>query len=76
MTCFDVSQGGRPRWAKDFSSSSGMTVDDRNAYTADAQSVANAFSLDAGSNLWKQNALRNRQLSAPAVLRGAVAYGD
>jgi outer membrane protein assembly factor BamB len=76
ITCFDVSQGGRALWAKDFSSSSGMTVDDRNAYTADAQSVANAFSLDAGSNLWKQNALRNRQLSAPAVLRGAVAYGD
>jgi outer membrane protein assembly factor BamB len=76
ITCFDVSAGGRPLWAKDFSGAAGMTIDDHNAYAPDVSSVVSAFSLDTGANLWKQAALRNRQLTAPAVLSGAIAMGD
>jgi outer membrane protein assembly factor BamB len=76
ITCFDVSAGGRPLWTKDFSAASGMTIDDRAAYAPDLHSIVSAFSIESGSNLWKQTALRNRQLTAPAVLSGAVAMGD
>ena len=76
ITCFDVSQGGRPLWAKDFSSASGMTVDQRQAYSPDQHGIVNAFALDSGANMWKQSALRNRKLTAPAVLGSAVAVGD
>ncbi|WP_116793125.1 outer membrane protein assembly factor BamB [Achromobacter dolens] len=76
IVCFDVTAGGRPIWAKDFSSVSGMTLDQRFAYSADQNSVVNAFALDNGGNVWKQAALKNRQLTAPALLGGALAVVD
>ena len=76
IVCFDVTQGGRPLWAKDFSSTSGMTLDGQFAYVPDQNSVVNAFALDSGTNVWKQAALKNRQLTSPGLLGGAVAVGD
>jgi outer membrane protein assembly factor BamB len=76
ITCFDVSQGGRPTWAKDYSSSSGLVLDEANAYSPDQSSVVTAFSLGDGRVVWKQDALRNRGLNEPAVLGQAVAVGD
>jgi len=74
--CFDVSAGGRPIWAKDFSSATGLVVDDRYAYAADQHSVVNAFALENGANVWRQAALSNRSLTVPAAYGGAVAVGD
>jgi len=76
IVCFDVTQGGRPLWAKDFSSSSGMMVDDRNAYAPDQSGIVSAFALDNGNNVWKQAGLKNRKLTSPAILGSAVAVGD
>ncbi len=76
IVCFDVSAGGRPIWAKDFSSASGMVIDDRFAYAPDQGSVVSAFALDSGNNVWKQAELKNRLLTAPALLGEAVAVGD
>lgn len=76
ITCFDVTQGGRPLWAKDFSSASGMSMDERFAYAADQHGVVSGFALDNGANIWRQAALRNRALTAPAVLGGSLAVGD
>ncbi|KAG1244239.1 hypothetical protein G6F65_021923 [Rhizopus arrhizus] len=68
IVCFDVTAGGRPLWAKDFSSVSGVSLDERFAYAADQNSVVSAFALDNGGNVWKQAALKNRQVTAPAML--------
>jgi len=76
IACFDMTAGGRPAWSRDFSSTAGMTVDGRIAFVPDASGVLHAFALDGGGNLWKQDALRNRRLSAPAALEAAVAVGD
>ncbi|NYT61323.1 outer membrane protein assembly factor BamB [Alcaligenaceae bacterium] len=76
MVCFDVSQGGRPMWAHDFSSNTGMTTDSQQAYAADQRDVVHAYTLADGHEVWKQDALRNRRLSAPAVVPQAVAFGD
>jgi len=76
IVCFDVSAGGRPLWSKDYSSSSGMTLDDRNVYASDQRGVVNAFALDTGATAWKQGALANRALTAPAAFAGAIAVGD
>jgi outer membrane protein assembly factor BamB len=76
MTCFDLSAGGRPAWGQDFSSASGMAVDERHAYAADLHSVVHAFSLSGSGAVWKQAALKNRALTAPAALDRAVALGD
>ena len=76
IVCFDVTQGGRPLWAKDFSSASGMAIDDRFAFAPDQNGVVSAFALDNGNNVWKQAGLKNRKLTSPAILGGAVAVGD
>jgi outer membrane protein assembly factor BamB len=74
--CFDVSAGGRLLWGKDFSSASGLTADSRQIYAPDARGVVNAFALDDGTNAWRQAALKNRTLTAPATTGSAVAVGD
>lgn len=76
MTCFDVSQGGRPAWDRPFSSHSGMTNDGRYGYAADQRDVVRAIDLSTGEERWSQNALRNRRLATPAVVPAAVAVGD
>ncbi|MGP1613599.1 MAG: outer membrane protein assembly factor BamB [Pollutimonas bauzanensis] len=76
MVCFDVSQGGRPIWEQNFSSNTGMTTDTQQAYAADQRDVARALALADGHEVWKQEALRNRRLSSPAVVPQAVAFGD
>src|SRR5690606_10874708 len=76
IVCFDVTQGGRPLWAKDFSSASGMALDNQLAYAPDQHGVVSAFALDSGVNVWKQAALKNRRLTSPAPLGEAIAVGD
>ncbi len=76
MACFDVSQGGRMVWSKDFSSASGMTVDGKNAYAAATNDIVSAFALQNGNVVWRQDALRNRKLTSPAANERAVAFGD
>lgn len=76
MTCFDVSQGGRPAWDIAFSSHAGMTNDGRYAYVANQRDVVHAIDLMNGEQIWTQDALRNRRLAAPAVVPAAVAVGD
>lgn len=76
IICFDVSAGGRPLWSKDFSGVTGMAIDEHNAYAPDQRGNVSAFALETGALLWKNEALRNRHLTAPAVMGGAIAMGD
>ena len=76
ITCFDVSQGGRALWGKDFSSSSGMDLNKQFVFATDQHSLVSAFALNDGASVWQQPVLRNRALTAPAVLGAAVAVGD
>src|SRR5690606_10335022 len=45
-------------------------------FASDVRGVMYGFLLSSGSNIWKQDALRHRQLSAPASIDGLVAVGD
>ncbi|CAM4352534.1 outer membrane protein assembly factor BamB [Kerstersia similis] len=76
VLCFDVSQGGRIVWSKDFSSASGISVDDRLLFASSQNSEVFGFMLEDGTTLWHQDALRNRGLTAPQVKGGVVAVGD
>jgi outer membrane protein assembly factor BamB len=76
ITCFDVGQGGRALWSKDFSSTSGMDLNKQFAFATDQHSLVSAFALHDGASVWQQSALRNRALTAPVVLAAAVAVGD
>ena len=76
IVCFDIAAGGRPAWAKDFSSTVGMAIDNRHVYAPTQADVVTALSLQNGSAVWTQEALRNRKLTSPAALAMAIAVGD
>lgn len=73
--CVDAVTGAT-RWAKDFSSTVGVGADERFVFGADEHGVVNAFSLDTGASVWRNNKLANRGLSAPVSFGRAVAVGD
>jgi outer membrane protein assembly factor BamB len=76
VTCFDISQGGRPIWSQPFSSATGLGSDRVNVYASNPLSTAHAFNLNTGEPVWQQNALKNRRLTAPAVVAPGIAVGD
>jgi outer membrane protein assembly factor BamB len=76
IVCFDVSQGGRTVWAKDFSGIVGLGADEAAIYAPDQHSIVYGFSVREGTELWKQDGLRNRSLTAPVPIGQAVAVGD
>ncbi|MGF6568853.1 Beta-barrel assembly machine subunit BamB [Paraburkholderia fungorum] len=73
--CFDANSG-RALWEKAFSSSSGLAQDDRVAVAADDWSVVSAFDVNTGSQLWKNDKLKNRALGVPFLLGRAAVLGD
>lgn len=76
ITCFDISQGGRPVWEQPFSSSTGLGSDRVNVYASNQNSTVYAYGLEDGRESWKQAALSNRRLTAPAVVAPGVLVGD
>jgi len=75
INCFDVGTGNSV-WSREFSSVTGLAADVRFAYAANDRSVVHGFALDSGANIWKQDALQNRGLTAPASVGRAIAVGD
>jgi len=74
--CFDISRGGDRQWSAKTYSGTGIASDSRQVYLPDRRSDVVALALDNGEQRWQQQALRNRQLAAPAVTSEAVAVGD
>jgi outer membrane protein assembly factor BamB len=73
--CFDANSG-RALWEKTFSSTSGLAQDDRAVVAADDWSVVSAFDATNGAPLWKNDKLKNRDLSVPFILGHAAVLGD
>jgi outer membrane protein assembly factor BamB len=73
--CFDANSG-RAVWEKAFSSTSGLAQDDRAVVAADDWSVVSAFDVSNGAPLWKNDKLKNRDLSVPFILGHAAVLGD
>lgn len=75
VACFDAASGN-PLWAREASSTSGLDADARFVFVSDEKSILLAFARDNGSNLWKQEQLLYRNLSAPASSGRAVVVAD
>ncbi|RKE35343.1 Beta-barrel assembly machine subunit BamB [Paraburkholderia sp. BL23I1N1] len=73
--CFDANSG-RALWEKAFSSTSGLAQDERAVVAADDWSVVSAFDVTNGAPLWKNDKLKNRELSVPFILGHAAVLGD
>jgi outer membrane protein assembly factor BamB len=67
---------GKQLWARDASSSTGLAVDDKNVYIADASGNVIALDKRTGTSVWKQDQLANRKLGTPVVRGRTVLVGD
>lgn len=76
VACFDIARGGMTAWTHNYSSIVGLAADSRHVYVPDARDNIAAFSIDSGQAAWRQEGLRNRRVTEPAVIGNAVLLGD
>lgn len=67
---------GQPQWQRDLSAYGGAAVDDNVVVVADADGNVWGFDRATGANLWKQDALKYRWLTTPAVVGHFAVVGD
>jgi len=67
---------GRPLWTHPFSSFESLAVSDHAVFGVNDESVVWAFDKNGGADMWKNNALKYRWLSGPAVQGNYVVVGD
>ncbi|NDP58578.1 MAG: outer membrane protein assembly factor BamB [Oxalobacteraceae bacterium] len=75
VACFDLA-GGAVRWSKDWSSDVGVGADERFIFAANDTGAVSAFARDTGTNVWRNDKLGYRRLSAPVSFGRSVAIGD
>jgi outer membrane protein assembly factor BamB len=63
-------------WSHDASSYHGLGLDDEALYFSDAAGEVIALRRRTGADLWKQDVLSHRGLSAPEVMDNAVVVAD
>ena len=73
--CFD-NANGNVRWIKEFSSSSGTTLNEGYVFSSDDKGAVTQFARDTGASMWRNGKLAYRNLSAPIAVGKAVAVGD
>lgn len=67
---------GQIWWARDISSYRGLTTDDEAVYVSTADGQVVKIGRRTGVEMWRTEALKNRRLSAPALLGGQVVVAD
>lgn len=67
---------GQIWWARDVSSYRGLDVDDANVYVSTSKGELVAMSRRSGAEVWRDESLKFRSLSAPAVVGDYVAVAD
>ncbi len=75
VACFD-SNTGAGIWTKDISSASGLVGEGRTIFVSDAKGAVAALQRSTGANLWRQEQLARRSLSAPLAVGRFIAVGD
>ncbi len=67
---------GQLEWSREISSYSNVAADDERVYVTDALGYVWGLDRSSGSSIWKQQALKARQVSGPAVIADYVVIGD
>ncbi len=73
--CYDTSNGNTI-WSRDLSTSTGMEIDGRFGFVTDDKSMVNALTRTTGANIWKNDKLAYRRMTAPASVGRAIVVGD
>ena len=75
LAAIDMEQG-RVLWARDFSTYSGVTVDEEVLYVTDERSHVWAIDRFSGATLWKQDSLTARAVTRPVLFGEYLLAGD
>ncbi len=75
LACYDIAQG-RLLWNRDVSSDKGMMLLRKYLYVTDSEGVIHVLDKNTGSVLWRSEALRDRETTAPYVIADYVVVGD
>ena len=67
---------GQIWWAHDMSSDRGLSVDDENLFVTQSDGVVVAMRQRDGSEVWRNDKLKRRGLTTPAVTSTAIAVAD
>jgi outer membrane protein assembly factor BamB len=67
---------GQIWWAHDMSSYRGLAVDEENLFVTQSDGIVVALRQRDGSEVWRNDKLKRRGLSAPAVTSTAIAVAD
>ncbi|MGB0468052.1 MAG: outer membrane protein assembly factor BamB [Pontibacterium sp.] len=63
-------------WSQNVSSYRGLAAGFGNVYVSEAGDAVQAFDQSSSASVWRQDALKNRAITSPAVLSNAVAVAD
>jgi len=69
-------ESGQVWWSRDLSSHSGLAATSDAVFVSTAEGDVVALQRRTGVELWRQDALKRRSLSAPAVIGDSVAVAD
>lgn len=69
-------ESGQIMWTAEMSSYNGLSLDWTSVYVAAADGVVVAMNRSSGAELWRQDALRMRRLTAPTPFGQSVVVGD
>ncbi|MGH8129332.1 MAG: outer membrane protein assembly factor BamB [Steroidobacteraceae bacterium] len=67
---------GQIWWGRDLSSHRGLAADDDTLYVTTADSTVVALRRRDGTEIWRQEGLLRRSVTAPAISAGALVVGD
>ncbi|SEN31444.1 outer membrane protein assembly factor BamB [Nitrosomonas marina] len=75
VACFQIIDGTQI-WARESSSSEGLTMDSDYVYVSEEKGVLAAYDKRSGAGMWKQVKLGSKNLTAPIVTSQYVVIGD
>jgi len=75
IAAIDVERG-QFLWARDFSTHTGVVVDDKVVYSSDDNGHLWALDRLNGATIWKQDNLAHRKLTRPTLIGDYIAVGD
>jgi len=63
-------------WVREFSSHSGITLNEQQLFISDDDGQVMALDRRTGATLWRQDKLMRRDISAPVIHNGKIVVGD
>lgn len=75
VAAIDVDRG-QFLWARDFSTYSGVILDEKTLYSSDDNGHIWALDRLNGATIWKQDKLAHRKLTRPTIIGDYLAVGD